>query len=715
MLEVNEHQEQADLIDPKNFFNRELSWLEFNRRVLQEAQDHRNPLIERLKFSGIFSSNLDEFFMVRVSGLMEQVQAQVMQQTLDRRTPEQQLEEISQLLHPLVEFQHRYFEQELRPLMAKAGIHLIGYPELTPGQQGQLRQYFEQRIFPVLTPLTVDPAHPFPRMSNLSLNLAVVVHDPRSGNERFARVKVPNILPRFIPLEQIDPEFKPPASEVWTALPLEAIIAHNLELLFPGMEVQECYLFRITRDADFEVLDDEADDLLLAIQEEIRKRRFGGFVVRLEVEATMSEPVLQRLQQEMGLTEREVYRVEGLLNHKDLMSLLALPLPELKDAPWTPVIPERLQPLQTALTQEDGSGPQLDFFSVIQQGDLLVHHPYESFTASVETFITQAASDPDVLAIKMTLYRTSSDSPIIQALLTAAENAKQVAVLVELKARFDEESNINWARMLEEAGIHVAYGVVGLKTHTKTLLVVRQEGEHIRRYVHIGTGNYNSKTAKLYTDLGLFSCREDLGADLTDLFNFLTGCCYQESFRKLLVAPMTLRQRMLALIQREQAHCQQGRPGRMIARMNSLVDTEMIEALYAASQTGVQIDLIVRGICCLRPGVPGLSENIRAISIIGRFLEHSRIFYFLNDGQEELFIGSADWMSRNLDRRVEAVTPIEDPDLAQQLKAMLDLMLADNRQAWDLQSDGTYVQRVPREGEPERATQTLLMQAALAQ
>jgi polyphosphate kinase len=703
---------EINISDPKYYFNRELSWLEFNRRVLHEALDPRTPLLERLKFTAIFSSNLDEFFMVRVAVLKQQVEAKVSKLTPDGRTPEEQIEAISQRLHPMVVQQHQHFEQVLRPQLAKHGVYILNYIDLSQEQRVYLQDYFEKRIFPVLTPLAIDPGHPFPHISNLSLNLAVVVKDPVNDEEHFARVKVPSILPRFIPFP---PELQHHNGHlsVWTGVPLEQVIAHNLELLFPGMSIQEYSLFRVTRDADLELEEDEADDLLLAIEQELRKRRLGGSVVRIEIQNTTPQSVRDMLMEEMELEAADVYEVEGLLNLRDLMSFMTLPLPELKDPSWTPVTPSRLRHVnETARTTTAVSDEREDFFALLRRRDLLVHHPYESFSASVESFITQAAYDPQVLAIKMTLYRTSGDSPIVNALIAAAENGKQVAALVELKARFDEENNINWARKLEQAGVHVVYGLVGLKTHTKVVLIVRQELGDIRRYVHIGTGNYNPKTARLYTDLGLLSSREDLGADLTDLFNFLTGYSRQQSYRKILVAPVNLRDRMVSLIRREIDHCKQGNPGRIIAKMNSLVDPKIIQNLYEASQAGVEIDLIVRGMCCLRPGIKGLSDKIRVISLIGRYLEHSRIFYFQNNGQDEVYIGSADWMPRNLDRRVEAVTPIEDRAIATELKAILDILLSDNRQAWELQSDGTYIQRKPSKDNPERSAQMILMERA---
>ncbi|MCX7595748.1 MAG: polyphosphate kinase 1 [Fischerella sp.] len=711
MTKSKEITKAINFSEPQYYFNRELSWLEFNRRVLHEALDSRTPLLERLKFAAIFSSNLDEFFMVRVAILKDQVQAGVVQRTPDGRTPQEQLEAIAQQLRPMVIEQHHLFEKVLRKEMAFHGIYLLNYKDLSSEQRSYLQDLFKQRIFPVLTPLAVDPSHPFPLMANLSLNLAVVVKDPITGEEKFARVKVPNILPRFIELPKQLQQHNSKSNQ-WIGVPIEQVVAHNLDTLFPGMIIKEYHLFRLTRKADIAVVEDEADDLLLAIQQELRGRHFRGSVVRLEIQPSTPKSVRQMLIEEMELTESDVYEIDGLLNLKDLMSLMALPFPELKDPPWTPVIPPRLRHLNQANKIAQLDDPE-DIFSAIRQNDLLVHHPYESFTASVEQFIAQAARDRHVLAIKMTLYRTSGDSEIVSSLIAAAESGKQVVALVELKARFDEENNITWAQKLEKSGVHVVYGLVGLKTHTKIVLIVRQEGEEIRRYVHIGTGNYNAKTARLYTDIGLLSCREDLGADLTDLFNYLTGYSCQRSYRKLLVSPVSMRDRIIALIHREIEHSKNGKTGRIIAKMNSLVDPQIIATLYEASQAGVQIDLIIRGICCLRPEVPEVSENIRVISVIGRFLEHSRIFYFHNNGHDEVYIGSADWMPRNLDRRVEAVTPVEDLQLMQTLQKILEISLADNRQAWELKSDGSYVQRHPANNEPERSTQNILMEMTL--
>ncbi|MEM7761156.1 MAG: polyphosphate kinase 1 [Cyanobacteria bacterium P01_A01_bin.40] len=714
-MQPNEKPEsEINLRDSQYYLNRELSWLEFNYRVLHEALDSRTPLLERLKFTAIFSSNLDEFLMVRVSTLKEQVEAGVTKLTPDGRTPQQQLEELEQRLQPMVNQQYANFEQELRPKLAALGVKLLNYRDLEREQTLYCQNYFKKQVFPILTPLGVDPGHPFPRISNLSFNVAVEIKNPKTEEKHFARVKIPDILPRFVKLPLSQPASTAHNQIIWSGVPLEQIIAHNLSSLFPGLEIQEYSFFRIVRDADFPVQEDEADDLLLAIQQEIGKRHFKGFVVRLELQAATSKFLRQTLINGLNIAERDVYEVEGLMHLGSLMSLMALPLPKHKDAPWQAIVPLRLKAIaKISRTENLQELPESeDLFSIIRQGDLLVHHPYESFSESVELFIKQAAVDPNVLAIKMTLYRTSGDSPIIQALINAAEARKQVAVLVELKARFDEENNILWARKLEDAGVHVVYGLVGLKTHTKILLVVRREGSEIRRYVHIGTGNYNSKTAKLYTDLGLMSCREDLGEDLSDLFNFLTGYSQQKRFRKLLIAPVNMRDRLIEMIHREIEHSQQGQAGKIIAKMNSLVDPEMIATLYKASQAGVQIDLIVRGICCLRPGLSGISEHIRVISIVGRYLEHSRIFYFHNDDKSEIYLGSADWMPRNLDRRVEAVTPVEDPNLIYQLHEILEVMLSDNRHAWSLQADGTYIQHHPREDETERSAQNILMELA---
>jgi polyphosphate kinase len=691
-----------DLQDPAWYFSRELSWLEFNYRVLHEAMDDRTPLLERVKFMAIFSVNLDEFFMVRVATIKQQIAAGVIKTTPDGRTPAQQLEAIGKRLRPLLHRQYQHFERELRPLLAEKGIHILNYFELNQEQRKYLQYYFEEQIFPVLTPLAVDPGHPFPYISNLSLSLAVVMKHPETGEDLFARVKVPQVLPRFI---NIPPELssEPEGQVHWTGIPLEQIIGHNLDALFPGMDIQECHTFRVTRNADIALAEDDADDLLLAIEQELRKRRLGGSVVRVEVHTTTPDHIVAMLKDELDLEDSDVYAIDGLLGLSDLFAIFSLSLPALKDPTWTPSLPPRLRCL-------DDDDESKDFFKVIAERDLLVHHPYQSFTATVERFINTAAHDPDVLAIKMTLYRTSADSRLLKSLMTAAEKGKQVAVLVELKARFDEQNNIIWARQLEQAGVHVVYGLVGLKTHTKVILVVRREANQIRRYVHIGTGNYNAKTSRLYTDVGLFTVRPEIGADLTDLFNYLTGYSRQSAYRKLLVSPVNAREQFTGLIQQEMINVQKGLTGRIVAKMNSLVDPATIAQLYQASQAGVKIDLIVRGMCCLKPGIEGLSENIKVVSIIGRFLEHSRIYYFFNGGNEQVLIGSADWMTRNLDRRVEAIVPVEDPDIAKDLHEILGIMLADNRQSWELQSNGSYVQRQAPAGGETISTHKIMME-----
>ncbi len=684
-----------DLRDPSLYLNRELSWLEFNRRVLHEALDPRTPLLERLKFLAIFSSNLDEFFQVRVAGLKQQVAAGIVERTADGMTPEDQLSAISRTVRELVRQHHRCLLQDVLPALATQGLTLFqDISELAPEDREHLDAYFHANVFPVLTPLAVDPGHPFPYISNLSLSLAVVLRGA-DGEERFARVKVPKILPRWVPL---------PTPNHF--VPLEQVIGANLEALFPGVEILGWYTFRITRNTDLQIDNgDEADDLLSLIQEEVRNRRFAE-VVRIEVHASMPASLRDLLLMEFSeqqdpptrpLTFDDLYEIAGLMDTADLLTLASLDLPQLKDPVFHPVTPPRLASAR-------------NIFDVIREGDLLLHHPYDSFQTSVERFIQTAAEDPDVLAIKLTLYRTGGDSSIARLLVQAAERGKQVAVLIELQARFDEENNIIWAQRLEDVGVHVSYGVAGLKTHAKVMLVVRREGDTMRRYVHIGTGNYNPKTARLYTDFGLLSASPAIGADLTDLFNVLTGFASPSGYRKLTVAPRGMRERFLSMIRREIDHRRAGAPARIIAKMNALVDPDIIAALYAASGAGVTIDLIVRGICCLRPGLPGVSETIRVISIVGRFLEHSRAFYFLNGGEEEVYFGSADWMPRNLDRRIEAITPIEDPQHRHALRDLLLLMWEDNRQAWDLRPDGSYTQRRPPSPETERATHRLLVE-----
>jgi polyphosphate kinase len=686
-----------DLRDPSLYINRELSWLEFNRRVLHEALDPRTPLLERLKFLGIAGSNLDEFFQVRVAGLKRQVSAGIVERTADGMTPEAQLHAIAQTVRELVRQDRRCLHDELLPQLAEHGVVLHARLRDVPREErARLDAYFHSNVFPVLTPLAVDPGHPFPYISNLSLSLAVVLRG-NDGEERFARVKVPKILPRWVPL--VSPN---------QFVPLEEVIGANLESLFPGVEILGWYTFRITRNTDLQIEDnDEADDLLSLIQEEVRNRRFAE-VVRIEVHASMPASLRGLLLAEFSeqqepparpLTMEDLYEVPGMLDTADLQSLAGLDIPALRDPPFHPSTQPRL------------AAPR-SIFEVIREGDILLHHPYDSFATSVERFIQTAADDPDVLAIKLTLYRTGGDSSIARMLAHAAERGKQVAVLIELQARFDEENNIVWAQRLEDVGVHVSYGVTGLKTHAKVALVVRREDDTMRRYLHIGTGNYNPKTARIYTDFGLLTVDPEIGADLTDLFNVLTGFGSPSGYRRLIVAPRGMRERFLAMIHREAEHHRAGRPARIMAKMNALVDPDIIAALYQASQAGVPIDLIVRGICCLRPGLAGISESIRVISIVGRFLEHSRAYYFLNGGEEEVYIGSADWMPRNLDRRIEAVTPVEEAAHRQTLREILLLMWQDNRQGWELQPDGSYRQRRPAPGEAERASQRLLGERA---
>ena len=698
------------VLSPDRYINRELSWIAFNQRVLAQALDQRTPLLDQAKFSAIFSNNLDEFFMVRVASLKSQVEAGITTPSEDGKTPLEQLLTIRERLIPLLQQQQDHYRKQLRKQLLDHNVQLLDYSQLNKQQQQWVSDTFRHSVFPVLTPLAVDPAHPFPFVSNLSLNVAAVIHDPESGQRQFARVKVPQKnLPRFvsIPTELSESDPKP----IHTAVPLEQVIAYNLDLLFPGMSVQGHYFFRVTRDADLELRDLEADDLMLALEQGLRKRRMGGEVVRLEVPNDMPEDVVEMLMNGLAVEEEDLYRIDGPLGLDDLFGLMALPLPKLKDKQHSGQTPAVLARTQQHLIDEGAIKPEEfeNIFSVMRQQDILLHHPYDLFSTTVEEFINQAADDPQVMGIKMTLYRTSKDSPIIAALIRAAENGKQVMALVELKARFDEDNNIQWARQLERSGVHVVYGVLGLKTHTKIVLVVRKEQEKLRSYVHIGTGNYNSKTSKLYTDLGLLSTRPELGQDLVELFNYLTGFSKQQSFRRLLVAPVTLRKGMESLIRREIEHAREGRDGHIRAKMNSLVDPDIIALLYEAAAANVRVELIIRGMCSLYPGREGLSESISVVSIIGQFLEHSRIFWFGNGGSPEVYIGSADWMSRNLDRRVEAVTPVEDPSLRGRLERLLELYLKDNRGAWDMQSDGSFIQRQPEDGEDVRNSQVQLI------
>jgi polyphosphate kinase len=672
--------------------NRELSWLAFNARVLALAADPTQPLFERAKFCAIFSSNLDEFFQVRVAGLADQLAAGVEPSSLDGRTPGRQLREIRDVVERLVGEQDALVAQHLLPALEAAGIRIVTWAELGDRERIDLAEVFRTRIFPVLTPLAVDPGHPFPYISDLSLNLAVMLRDPMDDRTLFARVKVPSPLPRFLRAGATD-----------LLVPLEAVIAAQLPVLFPGMQVVEHHLFRVTRNADLELREGEAEDLLAAVETELRRRRFGR-AVRLEVAHTMSAGVRDLLLRELDLDPDEVYDVTGLFDLSELFELTAQRRPELANPPWHGVTEAGLAPVDDE---------PFDLFANLRQRDVLVHHPYSSFMTSVVAFIQAAADDPHVLAIKITLYRTSGDSPIIEALVDAAEKGKQVAVLVELKARFDERANIESARRLEQAGVHVAYGLVGYKIHTKICLVVRDEPDGIRRYCHIGTGNYNPRTARLYEDLGLFTADPDIGEDCAHLFNSLTGYGRAVSYRRLLVAPSTLRAGLVALIRNEIAH-----RGRIVLKMNSLVDPELIALLSEASQAGVEIDLIVRGVCCLRPGVPGRTESIRVRSLVGRYLEHSRVYVFANGrgaGRPEHLIGSADLMPRNLDRRVEALVPVDDPALVARIDDILRANLTDDTLAWELDADGVWTRRTGRTHEAHVELQRLALgRAALA-
>jgi polyphosphate kinase len=706
------------------FLNRELSWLEFNRRVLHEALDDRTPLLERVAFLAIFNSNLDEYFQKRVGGLKRQVAARVSKRSPDGLTATEQIAAIRQAVMPMLRLQADCFEKVVKPGLAGQGIHLLKWDQLNDIQRGRAAEYFRRNLFPVLTPLAVDPGHPFPFISNLSTSMGVLLSDPREdknhpraadpeGNGesaddasryRFARVKVPAVLPGWV---RLDGDGKQEDTEGHLFVNLEQIIRHNLDELFQGMKIIEAQPFRVTRNADVERDEEDAEDLLELIEQELRDRRFAQ-AVRLEVIDDPARPMNRLLAEQLDLREQEIYQMPGELEYTDLWAIHALNKPELKCEPWKPVVPLRL------------ADTEADMFSIIRAGDVLAHHPYESFGASVERFIHAAATDPKVIAIKLTLYRTSGDSPFIPDIIRAAESGKQVVCLVELKARFDEERNVHLAHRLEKAGVHVVYGVVGFKTHTKTSLVVRHEAEGMRCYAHIGTGNYHSKTASLYTDLSLFTADPVITSDLVELFHYLTGMSQERHFKKLLVAPTNLRSRLVGMIDREIEHCaawqerggDPGDPNRptIIAKMNSLEDRAICRKLYEASQAGVRIKLIVRGFCTLRPGVPGLSDNITVQSVIGRFLEHSRIFYFHNDdaggGAAEYYIGSADWMYRNLDSRVECVTPITEPALQARLKQILDIMLADRRQAWDMQCDGIYAQRQPDPDDPDSAIGT---------
>jgi polyphosphate kinase len=674
-----------DLNDSRLFVNRELSMLEFQRRVLEEAWDEKNPLLERVKFLSIVGSNLDEFFMVRVSGLKKQIELGILDLPPDGMPPAEQLAAIRKIALQIMTDARDCLRDDIQPSLNKTGIHILDYNELTDRQKSTVVGYFEEVVFPVLTPLAFDPGHPFPHISNLSLNLAVLIRDQANKNH-FARIKVPTTLPRLVPIKRSSGSVRKDGTVpfnhyfVW----LEQVVANNLNVLFPGMQVIEAHPFRVTRDADMEIQELEAADLLESMEQSVRQRRFGS-VVRVTVNDAMPTYIRDILIENLELDRKDIYTFDGPLGLSALMQLYQIDRFDLKDHPFKPVI----------LPVFDKITPDGNIFNLMRSENILVHHPYDSFLPVVD-FLLTAARDPDVLAIKQTLYRVGRNPPVVTALLEAVENGKQVAVLVELKARFDEESNIGWAKKLESAGVHVIYGLLGLKTHSKIALVIRREGDGIRRYMHLGTGNYNAITAQLYEDLGMFTCDTDIGIDATDLFNYLTGYSAKFDYRKLLVAPINLRARMKELIEREIELAKKGQKAHIIIKVNSLVDKAIIKHLYRASQAGVKIDLLVRGICCLRPGLQGISENVQVTSIVGRFLEHSRIYYFLNGGQEEIFLGSADLMPRNIDRRVEVLFPVEEERLVRQLRdEILDIYLKDTVKARRMNPDGSYARVEP--------------------
>jgi len=686
-LEASRDRPTLTLESPELYINRELSLLEFQKRVLDQAQDPENPLLERIKFLSIVSSNLDEFFMVRVAGLQQQVASGAHETSVDGLSPATQLQLIGEKVRNLVDEMQGLFRDTLLPALEREGIRILDISSLLPEERAEMDSYFLQNVFPVLTPLAFDPSRPFPHISSGSLNLAVVVGD-NQGTENFARIKVPDSLPRLVPLVssarpgKITKSSKPERAFVW----IEQLIAANLPVLFPRMEIVEAYPFRVTRDAEVAIQELESDDLLESVEEAMRQRRFSS-VVRLQVDANVSERILEVLTNNLPIDPQDVFRIRGSIGLSRLMELYALDRPDLKDKPFAPFVPPSLR-----------ADAEEDIFCVIRREDLLLHHPYESFQPIVD-FLQEAARDPNVLAIKVTLYRVGRNSPIVAALLEAIERGKQVAVLVELKARFDEESNIEWARTLEDAGVHVVYGLVNLKVHSKIALVVRREGEHIRRYVHLGTGNYNPVTARVYTDFGFLTCNEKIADDASYFFNALTGYSRKNETQELLVAPINLRPRLEELILREIALQEKGEQGHLIFKMNALEDPQMIRLLYRASQAGVKVDLLVRGLCCLRPLVRGFSENIRVTSIVGRFLEHSRVYYFRNGGAEEIYLGSADLMRRNLSHRVEILFPVILPKLVGRLKDILDIQLTDKRKSSHLQSDGHYLRS--RIGDPD--------------
>ncbi|MEF8813886.1 MAG: polyphosphate kinase 1 [Halovenus sp.] len=684
--------DDQDLSDPQLYLSRELSKLRFNERVLHEAADDRNPLLERVKFLSIFTRNMDEFFMKRVGGLKQQMASGLTEASPDGRRPAEHWREVLEVAGPLFERQSECYQQVLQPALASEGIGIVGYDALDPDEQSELDAYFERSILPTLTPLTIDSAKPFPHISNLSLSLGVLTREDGEDEPVFSRIKIPQNRPRLV---QVDGGTR--------YVLLDDLVKANLDQLFPNVDVVETATFRVTRNAEVRRNEEVAEDLIQLAEDVIEERRFAT-VVRLEISQSMSREMLAPLQSNLDVDGEETYRLPPPLDLGAFMALTELDRPDLKEPTWTPQPHPRLG--------RPRSDDQQSVFSEIKRDDLLVHHPYHSFTGSVQRFLDEAANDPKVLAIKAAIYRTASDSKVIQSLIDAAENGKQVAVMVELKARFDEQNNLEWAKKLEEEGIHVAYGTIGYKTHTKTTLVVREEEDGVRLYSHIGTGNYHSETAKRYEDLGLFTASRDVGQDLVKLFNYFTGNARHDQYRKLLIAPGNMRRQFTEMIRRERDHARDGREAAITAKLNRLEDPEIIEELYRASQAGVDIDLVVRDICRLRPGLAGISDNVSVVSLVGRFLEHSRIFRFHDDGAEKYFIGSADWMERNLDNRVEAVTPIDDRRIQKRLDHILDLCLADTRKCWEMHPDGSYTQRRPEPDEETRNCQAILMDEA---
>ncbi|MBV0900227.1 polyphosphate kinase 1 [Haloarcula salina] len=704
--------DDVDLTDSSLYLNRELSELAFQRRVLHEALDERNPLLERVRFLSIVTRNLDEFVMKRVGGLKQQMEAGVTETAPDGRTPREQWGEVHETLRPMLQTQARCYRTAIRPALADAGIHVLDYDALSDAERASMREYFEDSVLPTLTPLSFDPAHPFPFISNRSLSLAVLTRQSDADDPTFTRIKIPPNRPRLI---QVGDDTR--------YVRIEDVVRENLDLLLPNVDIVDAALFRLTRNAEVRRNEEVAEDLIDMVEDVLEQRRFAT-VVRMEISADADPRIRSTLTEQLGLDEREIYDLDGPLDYRDFAELTELDRPDLSLDEWTPQPHPRLDTRNPRPLRNPDEAAKRGIFERIRANDILLHHPYHDFTDTVQRFLSAAAEDPNVLAVKAAIYRTASDSQVIQSLIDAAENGKQVAVMVELKARFDEQNNLEWVRKLEENGIHVAYGTVGLKTHTKTALVVREEDDGVELYSHIGTGNYHSETAKGYVDLGLLTADRDIGRDLTKVFNFFTGPSLDEEFRELLIAPVTMRREFTRYIRREAQHARAGRPARIVAKVNGLEDPAIVEELYRASMAGVDIDLVVRDICRLRPGLDEVSENVSVYSLVGRFLEHSRIFYFENGaradpgegddwGEPEYYIGSADWMTRNLDYRVEAVTPVTDPDVQRQLRFNLELVLADNRKLWEMGADGDYRQRYPDDGDRVVNAQEVLMRETL--